>query len=75
MDHVRTMSTPAEIDKMTTSERLQAIESLWDSLVRQAESVPSPGWHGEILTQRLERVRRGETNFLPIEEVKRRLRR
>jgi len=54
---------------------LQEIERLWDSLVREAETVSSPDWHGEVLSQRLEKVRRGETVFHSLDDVRRRLHR
>lgn len=66
------MST-TEIEKMTLSERLEAMELLWDSLSRDASAVESPTWHGEILAERLEKIARGEAVFLTLDEVKRRL--
>ena len=68
------MSSLAKIEKMTISERLREMDRLWDSLVSHAETVPSPDWHGEILAQRLERLRKGEVRFHSLDEVKRRLR-
>jgi putative addiction module component (TIGR02574 family) len=68
------MSTIAEIEKMTLPERLETMELLWDSLVRDAVGVTSPDWHGEILSGRLEKIARGEAVFLSLDEVKRRLR-
>ena len=63
----------AEIQKMSLPERLRAMEMLWDALARDAEAVPSPAWHGTVLEDRLERVRRGQATFLTLEEVKKRL--
>jgi hypothetical protein len=67
------VSTPAEIERMTPIERLKTMELIWDSLVRDAESIESPAWHGEILKGRLEKIRKGEAKFLDLEEVKRSL--
>jgi putative addiction module component (TIGR02574 family) len=67
------VSTIAEIEKMTLPERLEAMELLWDSLVRDASGVSSPDWHGEVLAGRLEKIARGEGKFLSLDEVKRRL--
>jgi hypothetical protein len=63
----------AEIEKMTLPERLETMELLWASIVRDASSVTSPEWHGEVLAGRLEKVARGEGVFLSLDEVKRRL--
>jgi hypothetical protein len=67
------VSTIAEIEKMTLPERLETMELLWASLVRDASSVASPDWHGEVIADRLEKMARGEAVFLTLDEVKRRL--
>jgi len=67
------MSTLAEIEKMTFAERFQAMELLWDSLVRDASDIASPDWHRGVVTGRLEKISRGEGVFLSLDEVKRRL--
>ena len=67
------VSNIAEIEKMTLSERLETMELLWESLVREASSVASPDWHGEVIAARLEKIARGEAKFLSLNEVKRRL--
>ena len=65
---------PADIQQMTRAERLRAMELLWDALVQDADSVPSPAWHAQVLEERMEKIRRGEGRFLSLDEVKRRLR-
>ena len=40
-----------EIEKMSTIERLQAMEKLWDSLCNE-EEIESPEWHKDILQER-----------------------
>jgi len=67
------MNMPAEIERMTRAERLKAMELIWESLVKEAGSVESPAWHGDILEGRLEKIRKGEANFLDLDEVRRRL--
>ena len=67
------MSTPAEIARMTPIERLKTMELIWESLVKDAGSVVSPAWHGEILKGRLDKVRSGEAKFLDLDEVRRRI--
>jgi putative addiction module component (TIGR02574 family) len=67
------MIQAAEIDRMSVEERLQAMELLWASLARAPETLPSPGWHGEVLAARLAKVERGEAEFLTMDQLKERL--
>lgn len=62
--------TQIEVQQMTLSERLEAMEALWQSLVDDAKSLPSPDWHGEVIQGRLARYRRGETKFHTVDEVR-----
>jgi hypothetical protein len=41
-----------EIKKMSKSERLQAMEALWDSLIGDEAEIESPEWHRDILGAR-----------------------
>jgi hypothetical protein len=67
------MIEAAEIEQMTVAERLQVMELLWASLSRVPDSVPSPDWHGQVLSERLARIERGEAEFLTIQQLKVRL--
>jgi hypothetical protein len=62
------------LDKMSTQEKLRAIEEIWADLERTPEAVPSPDWHGEVLREREEKLRRGEEKFIDWPEAKRRIR-
>jgi hypothetical protein len=59
---------------MSTVERLQAMEQLWEALCKVPGDVPSPGWHGDILAERKRRAERGEGGFLTLEQLRARLR-
>lgn len=59
---------------MTTEEKLQVMEQLWEDLCRDERQVASPGWHGDVLAAREARIARGEAHFSDLEEVKARLR-
>ncbi len=61
------------IEKMSISERLQAMEQLWDALCRMKPGVASPDWHGAVLADRKARAKRGEAKFLTLEQVQARL--
>jgi putative addiction module component (TIGR02574 family) len=63
-----------EIEKMSLVERLQTIELLWASLASTPDAVPSPNWHREVLAERMEKIERGEAEFLTVPELEERLR-
>ena len=69
------MLAESEIQSMSLSlsERLQAMELLWRSFSASEDEVPSPDWHGEVLSERLAKVEAGEGKFLTIPELKARL--
>lgn len=68
------MLESAQISKMSTVERLQAMEQLWDALCRGGGEVSSPEWHADVLAHRRARAERGEAKFLTLEQLKVRLR-
>jgi putative addiction module component (TIGR02574 family) len=59
-----------EIKKMSTIERLQAMEALWDSLLYDESEIESPEWHQDILEERKRKIENGKTKFISIEELK-----
>ena len=68
------MIDSTQIEKMSVTERLQAMDQLWDSLNRSGEEIPSPDWHQEILADRKARAQRGEAKFLTLAQLRSRLR-
>jgi hypothetical protein len=65
--------TTLAIDKMTSAEKLLAMEQLWDDFCHRTESMCSPDWHKEVLTVREERVKYGHSEFSDWEEAKKRI--
>jgi putative addiction module component (TIGR02574 family) len=63
----------ADIKKMTLAERLKAMELLWESISASPDKLPSPAWHGEVLKERLAKVKAGKGSFLTIQQLKARL--
>lgn len=49
------------------------MELLWRSFSGLEDEVPSPDWHGEVLSERLAKVEAGEGKFLSLSELKARL--
>lgn len=68
------MQVVLPLDKMTTQEKLCALEEIWDDLARTPSLVPCPAWHGEELKVREERLAKGLTHFSDWSEAKRRIR-
>ena len=58
------------LDKMTTSDKLAAMERLWEDLCRSPESVLSPSWHGDVLSAREKRVMEGRAEFVAFDAAK-----
>lgn len=61
------------IEQMTTEEKLQTMEALWDSLSPVRDQIPSPDWHGSVLQERAERAAAGQATFSDWETAKKRL--
>lgn len=61
-----------KIEKMSTAEKLEAMERLWDSLCK--DEPDSPVWHEDVLKEREAKLQNGEDEFIPWDEAKRQLR-
>ena len=59
---------------MTLQEKLDAMESLWEDLVRTPEVIESPAWHKEVLDERLRNLQEGKSPFIDWETAKEALR-
>lgn len=68
------MSWVLPLDRMTTAEKLQALEAIWDDLCQTPDKVSSPAWHGEILRGREQRVKDGLAQFTDWSQAKREIR-
>ena len=68
------MPVEFDIEKMTLEEKLRAMETLWADLSRNAETLQSPDWHGDVLKERAARVASGEEQYVDWEQAKRELR-
>ena len=65
------MSITLPIDKMSTTDRIQAMEDLWDALTHEKNEIESPAWHEEVLNSRRKKIKSGKAKFLTIEDLKR----
>ncbi|MHC4873162.1 MAG: addiction module protein [Planctomycetota bacterium] len=58
------------IDKMSTEDRIKAMEELWDALSHEEKELESPDWHKDILNARREKIESGSAKFITIEDLK-----
>nr|VFK23115.1 MAG: Putative addiction module component [Candidatus Kentron sp. LFY] len=63
------------LEKMTTTDKLRAIEEIRADLIRnldanESERVPSPSWHADVLRAREQRIANGASRLLDIAEAK-----
>lgn len=68
------MQTTLPLDKMSTEEKIQAMESIWDDLCKNEDSFQSPLWHGDILLEREEKLKKGSNQFVDWEKAKKNIR-
>jgi hypothetical protein len=68
------MESTLNLDQMTVADKLATMERLWEDLGRTPEVIPSPSWHGEVLSAREARISEGKATFAPLDEVKERIR-
>jgi Putative addiction module component len=62
--------TTSDIKGMSKTEKLQAMEVLWDSLIHEESEIESPEWHQDILAGRRQKITEGKAEFLTIAELK-----
>jgi len=68
------MNYKLPLDEMTTEEKLEVMESIWEDLCRNPEAVPSPARHASVLNERAAKVQQGEEQITGWEEAKKRMR-
>jgi hypothetical protein len=64
------MHVTIPLDRMSATDKLQAIEEIWADLSLVSEDVPSPAWHADVLHAREQRISDGRSRFLDIAEAK-----
>ena len=68
------MIESSELERMSVTKRLQAMDQLWDSLNRRGDEIPSRDWDQDVLADRKARAQRGEAKFLTLDQLRSRLR-
>ncbi len=62
-----------QISRMTSSERFEAMELLWESFSKEGIDYPSPDWHGKVLAERSEIIDSENAKWLTVDELQARL--
>jgi putative addiction module component (TIGR02574 family) len=55
---------------MDTVERLQLMETIWDSLLYDEVDIESPEWHKDVLSDRKKKIEDGTAEFVSIKELR-----
>jgi len=67
------MAHTLPLSEMSIEEKLQMMEALWDDLSRNAPSLASPQWHGQVLAEREAALERGEDSFEDWQQARERI--
>ncbi len=67
------MNISLPLDKMTNSDKIAVMETLWEDLCRDPESIPSPAWHKDVLEAREKEVSEGKAKFTSFDQAKERI--
>ena len=59
-----------KIKKMSTAERLQTMEALWDLMLYENTKIDTPQWHEDILAERRRMIESGKGKFISLSELK-----
>jgi len=62
-----------QISRMSSTERVEAMELLWNSFSKDGIEYPSPDWHAQILAERSEIIESGKAIWLSVDELQARL--
>ena len=68
------MNVTLPLDKMTTTEKLQVMEDLWNDLRDHDAEIPSPEWHEQVLKEREQKIQDGSAKISDWEVAKNRIR-
>ena len=62
------------LEEMTTEEKLQTMEILWDDICRNAPDFSAPSWHEDVLKDREQRILDGKDKFVDWDKAKKDIR-
>lgn len=73
LDQEFAMSVDIQIETMSVAEKVQLLESVWQSLCAHPCDVRSPEWHREVLDERRRRLEDGQATISAWPDAKARL--
>jgi hypothetical protein len=68
------MAINIPLEDMSSEEKIEAMETIWEDLCENADSLGSPPWHEEILKDREEEVSQGRDKFVDWDAAKKDIR-
>ncbi len=67
------MEVTLPLEKMSTEEKIQTMETIWDDLCKKADSISSPAWHEKVLHDREEGIKNGDDEFVDWNRAKKKI--
>ncbi len=61
------------LEKMTTEDKIRAMETIWDDLCKKDENIVSPSWHKDILEEREKAIENGKEKFIDWSDAKKQI--
>ncbi len=61
---------PPGFDNLTIDQKLEYVQSLWDSIAEDEGKVPVPNWHKQIIQERLRALETQPEDVCDWEEVR-----
>lgn len=66
-------TAPEGFDDLPVEEQIAYVEQLWDRISATPEKIPTPGWHREVVRERLAAHRAAPDEVLSWETERRRI--
>jgi len=61
---------PPGFDSLSIDEKIDYVESLWDTIAHAEEVLPVPDWHRQVIRERLQEHRASPDSARPWSEVR-----
>jgi len=68
------MTITLPLETMTVADKIKAMESIWQSFLKNTASMVLPSWHRDVLAARKARASNGTSQYDDWEKAKRRIR-
>ena len=68
------MDLTLPLEEMSTEEKIETMETIWEDLCKNADTIPSPPWHKKTLEERAEGIKNGDDEFVEWDSAKKHIR-